>query len=248
MPLARYAVWPTRTGPCLLAARHHSDFEERMSEQIDVQTDSTIAGAAGNAVRAERAALTRWVAAEPAGPVPAGAGVHCASGCAEEVAARNGDPREPHHRLRPDPPGSAATTAADRTRGYDARCAPLLARLRLLARQDAGTPLPPGAVGEVGHTASAIIAETDAAGHAAVAAVADSSRRSAAVFLAARQARLAAAADDVVAAAKDGSAAALSRHLRRFEALTSALWTVQHAICAPAHRRPQPAHLAAPAP
>ena len=38
------------------------------------------------------------------------------------------------------------------------------------------------------------------------------------------------------------------RRLRRFEALTSALWTVQHAICAPARRRPQPPHLAAPAP
>jgi hypothetical protein len=121
---------------------------------------------------------------------------------------------------------------------------PLLARLRLLARQDAGAPLPPGAAGEVGHAATAIVAEADAA----VAAVAESSRNSATVFLAARQARLAAAAADVVAAAADGSAAALSRHLRRFEALTSALWTVQHAICAPADRRPQPPHLAAPAP
>ena len=171
----------------------------------------------------------------------------CASGYTEEVAATSGDPREPHHHLRPDPPGSAAITAADRTRGYYARCVPLLARLRLLARADAGAPLPPGAAGEVGHAATAIVAETDAAGHAAVAAVAESSRNSAAVFLAARQARLAAAAA-VVAAAEDGSAAALSRHLRRFEALTSALWTVQHAICAPAHRRSRPAHLAAPAP
>ena len=84
------------------------------------------------------------------------------------------------------------------------------------------------------------LAETDAAGQAAVAAVAESGRSSAAAFLAARQARLAAAADDIVAAAQDGSAAALSRHLRRFEALTTALWTVQLAICAPAHRRPRP--------
>ena len=215
-----------------------------MSEHIDVRTDSTIAGAAGDAARGELAALTPGVAAGQAGPLAAGAGVHGASGYAEEVAASSGDPREPHHHLRPDPPGSAAMTAADRARGYYARCMPLLARLRLLARDGAGAPLPPGAAGEVGHAASAIVAEADAA----VAAVAGSGRSSAAVFLAARQARLAAAADDVVAAAKDGSAAALSRHLRRFEALTSALWTVQHAICAPAHRRPQPAHLAAPAP
>ena len=132
------------------------------------------------------------------------------------------------------------------TRGHYARCVRLLARLRLLASQDAGAPLPPGAAGEVGHAASAIVAEADAAGHAVVAAVAERSRRSAAVFRAPRQARLAAAADDIVAAAEDGSAAALSRQLRRFEALTSALWTVQRAICAPAHR-PRPALLPAPA-
>ena len=71
------------------------------------------------------------------------------------------------------------------------------------------------------------MAETGAAGQAAVAAVAESRRGSAAVFLAARQARLVAAADEVAAAAADGSAAALSRPLRRFEALTTALWTVQ---------------------
>ena len=90
-----------------------------------------------------------------------------------------------------------------------------------------GAPLPPGAAGEVGQAARAIVAETGAAGQAAVAAVAEGRRGSAAVFLAARQARLAAAADEVVAAAADGSAAALSRPLRRFEALTTALWTVQ---------------------
>jgi len=218
-----------------------------MSERIEVRPDVNIAGAADDAARGELAALTRWVAAEPAGPVPAGAGAHGAAGGVEECAASSGDPREPDHRLRPDPPGSAAKAAADPTPGYYARCAPLLARLRLLARADAGAPLPPGAAGEVGHAASVIVAEADAAGHAAVAAVAESGRNSAAVFLAARQARLAAAAADVVAAAADGSAAALSRHLRRFEALTSALWTVQLAICAPAHRRPQPTHLA-PAP
>jgi hypothetical protein len=139
-------------------------------------------------------------------------------------------------------------TAADRVPGYYARCVPHLARLRLLAKDGAGAPLPPGAAGEVGHAASAIVAETDAAGQAAVAAVAESGRRSAALFLAARQARLAAAAADVVAAAQDGSAAALSRPLRRFETLTTALWTVQLAITAPAHRRPQPAHLAGPLP
>src|SRR5258705_420392 len=78
-----------------------------------------------------------------------------------------------------------------------------------------------------GQAGRAIVAEPGAAGQAAVAAVADSRRGSAAVFLAARQARLAAAADEIVAAAEDGSAAALPRPLRKFEALTTALWTVQ---------------------
>ena len=206
-----------------------------MSEQIDVRADIDFAGAAGDAVRGELAALTRRVAAAQAGPVPAGAAVHRASGCAEELAATSGDPPEPPCRLHPDPAGSAAMTAADRTRGYYARCVPLLARLRLPASQDAGAPLPPG---EAGHAARAIVAETGAAGQAAVAAVAESGRRSAAVFLAARQARLAAAADSIVAAAEDGSAAALSRPLRRFEALSSALCTVQPAPAVPAARGP----------
>jgi hypothetical protein len=114
-----------------------------------------------------------------------------ASGRAEELAADSGDPREPPWRLRPDPPGSAAMTAADRAPdrapGYYTRFVPHLARLRLLASGGAGAPLPPGVAGEVGHAASAIVAETDAAGQAAVAAVAESGRRSAALFLAARQ-------------------------------------------------------------
>ena len=120
-----------------------------------------------------------------------------------------------------------ALTAAHRTRECYVRCVPRLARLRLLAGDSPGAPLPPGAAGEVGQAARAIVAETGAAGQAAVAAVAEGRRGSAAAFLAVRQARLVAAADDVAVAAEDGSAAALSRPLRRFEALTTALWTVQ---------------------
>ena len=95
--------------------------------------------------------------------------------------------------------------------------------------------------GQVGHAVSAIMAETGAAGQASVAAIAESSRSSAALFLAARQAQLAAAAADVIAAAEDGSAAALSRPLRRFETLTTALWTVQFEVCAPGASPPRPA-------
>ena len=182
-----------------------------MSERIDVRGDIKIADGSGDAVRGELTALTRWV--------PAGQAVRSPAG--------GGDLGEPHRRLRPGRPGSAVMTAAHRARECYTRCVLRLARLRLLAGDGACAPLPPGAVGEVGQAARAIVAETGAAGQAAVAAVAESRRGSAAVFLAARQARLVAAADEVVAAAADGSAAALSRPLRRFEALTTALWTVQ---------------------
>ena len=198
-----------------------------MSERIDVRGDITIAGGSGDAVRGEVTALTRPVPAGQAALSPAGAVAHRASGCAEEFAAGGGDPREPRRRLRPGRPGSAALTAAHRARECYTRCVLRLARLRLLAGDGAGPPLPPGAAGEAGQAAREIVAETGAAGQAAVASVAESRRGSAAVFLAARQARLAAAADEVVAAAEDGSAAMLSRPLRRFEALTTALWTVQ---------------------
>ena len=198
-----------------------------MSERIDVRGDIKIAGGSGAAVRGEVTALTRWVPAGQAVRSPAGAVAHRAWGCAQEFAAGGGDPREPHRRLRPGRPGSAAMTAAHRARERYTRCVLRLARLRLLAGDGAGPPLPPGAAGEAGQAARAIVAETGAAGQAAVA---ESRRGSAAVFPAARQARLAAAADEVAAAAEDGSAAALPRPLRRFEALTPALWTVQSGL------------------
>jgi hypothetical protein len=198
-----------------------------MSERIDARGDNTNADTSGDAVRGELTALTRWGPTGRAVLYPAGAVAHRAWGCAEESEADGGDRREPHHRRRPDPPGSAAMTAADRTPECYTQWVPRLTRLRLLAGDGADAPLPPGAAGEVGHAARAIVAETGDTGQAAVAAVAESRRSSAAVFLAARQARLAAAAEDLIAAAAGGSAAALSRPLRRFEALTTALWTVQ---------------------
>ena len=137
-----------------------------MSERIDVRGDIKIAGGSGDAVRGEVTALTRWVPAGQAVRSPAGAVAHRASGCAEEFAAGGGDPREPHRRLRPGRPGSAAMTAAHRARECYTRCVLRLARLRLLAGDGAGPP-PPGAAGEVGQAARAIVAETGAAGQAA---------------------------------------------------------------------------------
>ena len=124
-------------------------------------------------------------------------------------------------------PGSAAMTAAHRTRECYTRCVLRLARLRLLAGDGAGDaaaarcgrrsgPRGPGDRGRNRRRRASRRGRRRG-----------SRRSSVAVFLAARQARLAAAADEVAAAAQDGSAAALSRPLRRFEALTTALRTVQ---------------------
>jgi hypothetical protein len=63
-----------------------------MSEPINVRADITIAGAAGDAVRGERAALTWWVAADQTGSCPAGAHAYRASGCAELCIDRQARP------------------------------------------------------------------------------------------------------------------------------------------------------------
>ena len=162
MPLTEGAVWPA--GPCLLAARHRRDSGKLMSERIDVRGDITIADGSGDAVRGEVTALTRWVPAGQAVGSPAGAVALRASGCAEEFAAGGGDPREPHRRLRPARPGSAAMTAAHRTRECytPVRAAPGAIAAARRGRRRA--PLPPGAAGEVGQAARAIAAGTGAAG------------------------------------------------------------------------------------
>src|SRR5258705_9231818 len=196
-----------------------------MSERIDVRGDIKIAGASGDAVRGEVPALTRWVPAGQAVRSPAGAVGHRASGCPVEFAAGGGDPREPRRGLRPGRPGSAAMTAAHRARECYTRCVPRLARLRLLAGDGAGAPLPPGAAGEAGQAARAIVAETGPAGQAAGAAVSESRPGSAAGFLAARQAPPAAPADEVVAAAEGGSAPARPRPPRQVRAPPTAPWS-----------------------
>lgn len=90
----------------------------------------------------------------------------------------------------------------------------------------------------------AIIAEVDAAIQAALAADVGSRRRPAArTFLRVRLDRLAAAAQELVTAARDEDYAGLRRHLRRFEALTSASWTVQQAVLDPVPRPRGPCSL-----
>jgi hypothetical protein len=115
-------------------------------------------------------------------------------------------------------------TVADRTEGHQARCLPHLLMLRMLA-SDAEAPSPWLAMAKVAQATDAILAEAEAAGREARAVGGDGP--GAGIFLAVRLSRLAVAAGESVAAAGAGDFTQLRRHLCRFEALTSAIWTVQ---------------------
>jgi len=86
---------------------------------------------------------------------------------------------------------------------------------------------------EASHATGAIVIEARAATGAALA-DRDSGHPGAGTFLRVRLSRLARAAEEAIAAARDGDTAGLCRALHRFEALTSAIWTAQHAVCGPA--------------
>ena len=123
-------------------------------------------------------------------------------------------------------------TIADKIEGHQARCQPYVLRLRMIARDEAGTALTWQAVSEVMQATGAILAEAEAAG-SAVRAAAGGGGPGAATFLGVRLDRLMAAANDVIAAAGEGDSGQLRRHLHRFEVLTSAIWTVQQAVSRP---------------
>jgi len=116
-------------------------------------------------------------------------------------------------------------TVADRTEGYQARCLPHLLMLRMLASDGAEAPSPWLAMAKVAEATDAILAEAEAAGREARAVGGDGPGLG--IFLSVRLSRLAVAAGEAVAAAGAGDFTQLRRHLRRFEALTSAIWTVQ---------------------
>jgi hypothetical protein len=82
---------------------------------------------------------------------------------------------------------------------------------------------------EIARATGAVVAEAEAAGQAVLTAGL-SYHRGDGTFLRVRLDRLAAAAGDTVAAARAGNAADLRRHLRRFDTLTTAIWTVQDAL------------------
>jgi hypothetical protein len=129
-------------------------------------------------------------------------------------------------------------SVTDQIRDHEARCLASVISLRMLAQGEAGAPLPRWAVVEVAQATSAVLAEAEAAGRAVLAAVGvNSDHPGDGTFLRVRLDRLAAAASEAIAAARAGDVGEMRCHLRRFDALTSAIWTVQGAVYGAPHGR-----------
>lgn len=120
-------------------------------------------------------------------------------------------------------------SVTEQMQDHQADCLTYLIRLRMLAQTEPGALLPRRVVAEITQATGAVVAEAEAAGQAVLTAGL-SYRRGNGTFLRVRLDRLAAAAEDAVAAARAGNAADLRRHLRRFDTLTTAIWTVQDAL------------------
>ena len=138
------------------------------------------------------------------------------------------------------------------------RCQPYLLTLRMIARGDPGLLLTQLTVAEVIQATEMVLAEAEAAGGDVRAAAGDvraaagvsGSGPGAPAFLRVRLNRLADAANDAIAAAGAGDSGQLRGHLRRFDVLTAAIWTVHQAVYGPAGRaiRPRDAGIASLAP
>ena len=119
-------------------------------------------------------------------------------------------------------------TIADKIEDHQARCAPHVLRLRMIAHDEVGGPQLAGRNrGHPGHRGD------PGRGRSRGQRRAGRSRGwpGAATFLGVRLSRLTAAANDAIAAAGEGDSGLLRRHLHRFEVLTSAIWTVQQKPC-----------------
>jgi len=104
------------------------------------------------------------------------------------------------------------------------QCQRQLLRLRILAlSQDAATPARQAA--GIRDTTNAVISQVEAMSRAVLEAGAH--KPGTETFLWVRVTRLAMAADDAVNAARSGDLAALNAHLRHFDTLLTAIWTVQ---------------------
>jgi len=122
-------------------------------------------------------------------------------------------------------------SVADQIRDHQARCVAALISLRMLAQGEAGLPLPRWVVVEVAQATGTVLAEAEAATRAVLtAAGVGGDRPGDGIFLRVRLDRLAAAANDAITAARAGDFGEMGRHLRRFDALTSAIWAVQDAV------------------
>jgi hypothetical protein len=122
-------------------------------------------------------------------------------------------------------------SVADQIKDHQARCLASLISLRMLAQGEAGMPLPRWVVVEVAQATSAVLAEAESAGRAALTtAGVHSDHPGRGTFLRVRLDRLAAAANDAIAAARAGDYGEMRRHLHRFDRLTEAIWAVQDAL------------------
>ncbi len=122
---------------------------------------------------------------------------------------------------------------------HEMRCQPHLLRLEMIARGEGGAMFTPIDLAEVIQATEAVVAEAEAAGRDARAAAGPrAGDPGAAAFLRVRLNRLAAAANDAIASARAEDCAQMRRHLRRFDALTRAIWTVLLAVYGPSRERP----------
>jgi len=148
-------------------------------------------------------------------------------------------------------------TAPDTVHDHQARCAPHLARLWMLAGGPGGAPLRSCAVHQIIEATSAILAEVRAGGSGLIPAAdrdapgsvpppreaPDSVPRPRDAagnlpLLAARLTRLENAAGQMIDSARSGNSVALREQIARFDVLTSAMWTIQLSECAtPGPRR-----------
>jgi hypothetical protein len=128
-------------------------------------------------------------------------------------------------------------SVADQINDHQTRCLASVISLRMLAQGEAGTPLPRWVVVEVAQATGMVLAEAEAAGRAVLTSASVGDHPGDRTFLQVRLDRLAAAANDAIAAARAGDVGEMRRHLLRFDALTSAIWTVQDAVCGVTRRR-----------
>ena len=122
-------------------------------------------------------------------------------------------------------------SVSNQIKDHQARCLASVISLRMLAQGEAGVPLPRWVVVEVAQATGTVLAEAEDAGRAVLTAVGiagDHPRDG--TFIGVRLDRLAVAANDAIAAARAGDYGEMRRQLRRFDVLTSAIWTVQDAV------------------